>query len=78
MLQFKVDTGSIAARNMYVCICNRYRDSDLRDLAEEGAKSAEEAYSALGDGPRCGRCLQFAQTLMDEVFTASSAKSPPH
>ena len=60
---------------MYVCICNRYRDSDLRDLAAGGARSAEEAYSVLGNGPQCGRCLQFAQALMDEVTASSVAES---
>ncbi len=58
---------------MYVCICNRYRDSDLRDLAADGARSAEEAYSVLGSGPRCGRCLQFAQALIDEAAAAGEA-----
>ena len=59
---------------MYVCICNRYRDSDLRDLAEGGARSVEEAYSALGYGPQCGRCLEFAQNFLDLVSTAADAK----
>jgi bacterioferritin-associated ferredoxin len=60
---------------MYVCICNRYRDSDLRHLAAGGTRSAEEAYSVLGNGPQCGRCLQFAQALMDEVGASPEAKS---
>lgn len=58
---------------MYVCICNRYRENDLRDLAAGGARSAEEAYSVLGNGPRCGRCLEFAQALMDETSAAAAA-----
>ena len=60
---------------MYVCICNRYRDSDLRHWAVGGTRSAEEAYSVLGNGPQCGRCLQFAQALMDEVGASPEAKS---
>ncbi len=60
---------------MYVCICNRYRENDLRNLAAGGARSAEEAYSVLGNGPRCGRCLEFAQALMDEMSAAPAADS---
>ena len=52
---------------MYVCICNRHRECDLKDLAARGELSAEEAYCALGGKPRCGRCLPFAQQLMDEA-----------
>ena len=58
---------------MYVCICNRHRECDLRDVAAGGAVSAEEAYSALGGEPRCGRCLPFAQQLVDEVSAMQAA-----
>ncbi len=58
---------------MYVCICNRYRECEIRSLAAGGAKSPEEAYSALGGGPRCGRCLAFARQLMDEVSVSDAA-----
>lgn len=51
---------------MYVCLCNGYRDSEIRDVArEEGATSAEEAYLTLGEGPCCGRCLPTAQEILD-------------
>jgi len=60
---------------MYVCICNRYRYNDLRHLAVGGTRSAEEAYSVLGNGPQCGRCLQFPQALMHEVGASPEAKS---
>ena len=52
---------------MYICLCNGFRDSELRALAKEGIRSAEHAYDALGAHPRCGACLQSAQALMDEA-----------
>ncbi|MDE0059285.1 MAG: bacterioferritin-associated ferredoxin-like protein [Defluviicoccus sp.] len=64
----------MALSTMYVCICNRHRECDLRDLAAGGARSAEEAYSALGGEPRCGRCLGFAQRLMDEVSAQAARR----
>jgi len=50
---------------MYVCICNGYRESELREVAAEGVARAEDAYFALGSGPCCGRCLEVAQAVID-------------
>lgn len=50
---------------MYVCLCNGYRDSELREMARQGYTVAEEAYLALGDGPCCGQCVDFAQAILD-------------
>ena len=58
---------------MYVCICNGYRDSELRTLASQGVRCARAAYQSLGNGPRCGRCLTFAQQLIDEHVPTGGA-----
>lgn len=50
---------------MYVCLCNGYRETELRELAGQGYACAVEAYRALGNGPCCGRCLEFAQKILD-------------
>lgn len=52
---------------MYVCLCNAYRESELRQAASGGITCAKKAYAALGNGPNCGRCLDFAQLIIDEV-----------
>ena len=52
---------------MYVCLCNGYRDTDLRELASRGYACAVEAYKALGKGPCCGRCLECAQGIIDSA-----------
>lgn len=52
---------------MYVCSCNGYRDTDLREVAREGIVSAADAYNALGQGPCCGSCLECAQRIIDET-----------
>lgn len=51
---------------MYVCLCNGYREAELRDMARKGYTAAEEAYEAMGDGPCCGQCVDFAQEIMNE------------
>lgn len=59
---------------MYVCICNGYRESDIRDAARSGVRCARRAYQSLGNGPQCGKCLDLAQDLIDR--TASGSSSP--
>ncbi|NIA70092.1 hypothetical protein HBA54_15915 [Pelagibius litoralis] len=60
---------------MYVCLCNGYRDGDIREMAESGVRCAREAYMALGSGPRCGACLPCAQDIVDAVH---SPEKPAH
>ena len=61
---------------MYVCSCNGYRDSDLREVAREGIVSAEEAYRALGQGPCCGGCLECAQQIIDAAHLEFASGAP--
>jgi bacterioferritin-associated ferredoxin len=62
---------------MYVCLCNGYRDSELREMARQGYTVAEEAYLALGDGPCCGQCVDFAQVILDTAGGAPSEAGGP-
>jgi bacterioferritin-associated ferredoxin len=62
---------------MYVCMCNGYRCSDLKAAAQKGEKCARRAYFSLGGGPRCGRCLDLAQTLMDEAAAVMPKTAQP-
>jgi bacterioferritin-associated ferredoxin len=52
---------------MYICICNGHRASDIRTAAESGLRCAREIYAYLGKPPRCGRCLDTAAKLVNEV-----------
>ncbi len=58
---------------MFVCSCNAYRDADICEMAESGVRCARTAYVKLGAGPRCGRCIAFAQVLIDRVHGGESA-----
>lgn len=55
---------------MYICLCNGYRDEEIRNAAEAGIHCAREAYERLGQGPQCGCCLPLAQELIDGVHDA--------
>lgn len=56
---------------MYVCICNGHRDSDIQAAARTGLTCAREIYRQLGKPARCGRCLDLAGQIIDEVHGAA-------
>lgn len=58
---------------MFVCVCNRYKDSQIRAAAQSGMTCPRQIYSALGKPPRCGRCLEFAAELIAETQAAAGA-----
>ena len=58
---------------MYVCLCNAYRERDVRDAVLAGARTVKEAYKALGNGPCCGCCIPDAQTLIQQTLAATAA-----
>ncbi len=58
---------------MYVCLCNGYREAQLLQLACRGVTCAEEAYSALGNGPNCRQCLDCAQQIIDDYHDGIAA-----
>lgn len=58
---------------MYVCLCNGYRDAEIREVAESGVRCVREVYLTLGNGPCCGTCLDCAQDIVDDVHGTTAA-----
>lgn len=56
---------------MVVCVCNAIRERDVRQAARDGATSACAAYRALGRQPKCGQCIPFARTIIDQERVAA-------
>ena len=54
---------------MYVCICNRLRESELRSLAEEGL-GFEDIQALTNCAAVCGSCREFAEDLVSQVQRA--------
>jgi len=55
---------------MVVCVCNAIRESDVREAVRNGASCPRSAYEALGRRPRCGQCLPFARSIVEEENVA--------
>ena len=53
---------------MYVCVCNAYRESNVRDAirqdSDDAAPTVEQIYARLGRGLRCGRCSSHVQGMI--------------
>ena len=56
---------------MVVCVCNAIREADVRDAVRKGASCAYTAYQALGRKPRCGQCLPYARSIVEEESVAA-------
>lgn len=51
---------------MVVCICNAIRETDVRAAARKGASCPRSAYESLGRRPRCGQCLPYARSIIED------------
>jgi bacterioferritin-associated ferredoxin len=51
---------------MYVCICARVRECELRDVIRGGACSEDAVGDACGASTGCGTCVQRIDDLIAE------------
>lgn len=52
---------------MYVCVCARVRESELRAAIRTGARTEEAVAAACGAGTGCGACRdRICDMLMNE------------
>lgn len=56
-----------AARTMYVCICRRVSDREVRQVIESGAQTIDAVGERCGAGTDCGSCVEeIADMLCDQ------------
>jgi bacterioferritin-associated ferredoxin len=51
---------------MYVCICHAITDRQICRVVDQGAQTLGEVQMQLPVGACCGRCVDNAQTVIDE------------
>lgn len=61
---------------MYVCICSRVRECELRAAIRSGAHTEEAVGDACGAGTGCGTCLDRIGDLLDEKPRLVLADTP--
>ena len=53
---------------MYVCICSRVRERDVRAAIRCGARTEESVGDACGAGTGCGSCLdRICELIVEET-----------
>jgi bacterioferritin-associated ferredoxin len=61
---------------MYVCVCNKVTDRQIRAACEDGAYSLECLQNKLKVATCCGRCAECAQQLLDDASAACLNEEP--
>ncbi|BCJ77863.1 bacterioferritin-associated ferredoxin [Catellatospora bangladeshensis] len=51
---------------MFVCICERVRECEVRSVIRAGARCEDSVGEACGAGTGCGSCLDRICDLIDE------------
>ena len=59
---------------MYVCICRRITDSQIRKRCAEGVSTFSELRAELGLASDCGRCGRYAREIIAEVASAAKCR----
>lgn len=64
---------------MYVCICQGFTESQVRDVSSGGCSSMAEAYRRLsgGEPPQCGKCLPVLRDLLRGSAATVSGPAGP-
>jgi len=62
---------------MYVCICARVREAEVREAIRTGAHTEEAVGLACGAGTGCGTCLdRVCDMLLEEQGTLVGVGAP--
>jgi len=50
---------------MYVCICNKVSDKDIKASIQEGLTTMRALYKEHSIGSQCGKCCQCAKKVLN-------------
>ncbi|MBV8889238.1 MAG: (2Fe-2S)-binding protein [Alphaproteobacteria bacterium] len=56
---------------MYICLCNRLTDRDLRAQCGRESCSVSMVYRALGAEPQCGKCVPFVRQMLRQAVESA-------
>lgn len=61
---------------MYVCVCNKVTDHQIRDAARRGVDTMDELCAQLRVASCCGRCRDCAHRVLNEAVHEQWAQDP--
>ena len=53
---------------MYICLCKRITDTQIRAAVQGGAGSLSDVQSLLGVASQCGKCGSLATDIVREML----------
>ena len=53
---------------MYVCVCNKVTDRQIRKAAKKGCRGLDDLRRELGVATCCGCCAEMAGDILEESF----------
>jgi bacterioferritin-associated ferredoxin len=59
---------------MYVCVCNRISDRQIREIVNRGADSLDEVQAHLPVANCCGCCEETAREVIASLLEPSSER----
>ncbi len=62
---------------MYVCICNAFTDSQVREVLRSGVRDPDKIHAALGCAPQCGKCLATLCEIIHRFKVANDEAGEP-
>ena len=57
---------------MFVCICARVRESEIREVVRAGAQTEDSVGDACGAGTGCGTCLDRIAEILESSVSRRS------
>ena len=58
---------------MYVCLCHGITDKAIKQAVyEDGVGNMRELKQRFGVGSQCGKCIQLAQSIIDDTIIDES------
>lgn len=61
---------------MYVCVCNKVTDHQIRDAAENGISTMDQLCSELRVSSCCGRCRDCAHRVLHQALSEQWQANP--
>jgi len=52
---------------MYVCVCNRVTDSDIRNAVDDGISNIRQLSQSTGCSTSCGCCKEMATEILQQA-----------
>ncbi|OHV07758.1 (2Fe-2S)-binding protein [Kushneria phosphatilytica] len=59
---------------MFVCLCRKITDHQLRNAVSEGARSWQEVRRMTGCSGQCGKCACTAESIVEEALLSHAAR----